>query len=48
MVSRIRELSLRPLFLGGIELMHTIAKGQLKSDGGRYRSVAERFYDFWK
>jgi hypothetical protein len=31
--------------LGGIELMHMIAKGQMKSDGGRHRSVPEQFYD---
>jgi putative transposase len=29
------------VILGGIELMHMIAKGQMKSDGGRHRSVAE-------
>jgi transposase-like protein len=33
------------VILGGIELMHMIAKGQMKSDGGRHRSVAEQFYD---
>ena len=36
------------VFLGGIELMHTIAKGQMKSYGGRHRSVAEQFYDLAK
>ena len=34
--------------LGGIELMHMIAKGQMTSDGGRHRSVAEQFYDLAK
>ncbi|OTP75022.1 Mobile element protein [Caballeronia sordidicola] len=33
------------VILDGIELMHMIAKGQMKSDGGRHRSVAELFYD---
>ena len=33
------------VILGGIELMHMIAKGQMKSDGGRHRSVPEQFYD---
>jgi putative transposase len=33
---------------GGIELMHMIAKGQMKSDDGRHRSVAEQFYDLAK
>jgi hypothetical protein len=28
--------------------MHMIAKGQMKSDGGRHRSVAEQFYDLAK
>ncbi|SAL49968.1 integrase catalytic region [Caballeronia sordidicola] len=36
------------IILGGIELMHMIAKGQMKSDDGRYRSVAEQFYDLAK
>jgi putative transposase len=36
------------VILGGIELVHMIAKGQMKSDGGRHRSVAERFYDLAK
>ena len=36
------------VILGGIELMHMIAKGQMKSDDGRHRSVAEQFYDFAK
>jgi hypothetical protein len=36
------------IILGGIELMHMIAKGQMKSDGGRHRSAAERFYDLAK
>ncbi len=31
------------IILGGIELMHMIAKGQMKSDDGRHRSVAEQF-----
>jgi putative transposase len=46
--ARIQELSLRPRHLGGIEPMHMIAKGQMKSDGGRHRSVAEQFYDLAK
>jgi transposase-like protein len=33
---------------GGIELMHTITKGQMKSDDGRQRSVVERFYELAK
>jgi hypothetical protein len=36
------------IILGGIELMHMIAKGQMKIDGGRHRSVAEQFYDLSK
>ena len=36
------------VILGGIELMHMIAKGQMKSDGGGHRSVAEQFYDLAK
>jgi transposase-like protein len=36
------------VILGGIELMRMIAKGQMKSDGGRHRSVAEQFYDLAK
>src|SRR5471032_1654076 len=36
------------IILGGIELVHMIAKGQMKSDGGRHRSVAEQFYDLAK
>ena len=36
------------VILGGIELMHMIAKGQMKSDGGGQRSVAEQFYDLAK
>ena len=36
------------VILGGIELVHMIAKGQMKSDGGRHRSVAEQFYDLAK
>jgi putative transposase len=36
------------VILGGIELMHIIAKGQMKSDGRRHRSVAEQFYDLAK
>jgi hypothetical protein len=36
------------IILGGIELMHMIAKGQMKSDDGRHRSVAEQFYDLAK
>jgi putative transposase len=36
------------VILGGIELMQLIAKGQMKSDGGRRRSVAEQFYDLAK
>jgi putative transposase len=36
------------IILGGIELMHMIAKGQMKSDDGRHRSVAEQFYDLSK
>ncbi len=36
------------IILGGIELMHMIAKGQMKSDDGRRRSVAEQFYDLAK
>ena len=36
------------IILGGIELVHMIAKGQMKSDGGRHRSAAERFYDLAK
>jgi hypothetical protein len=35
-------------FFGGIELMHMIAKGQMKSDDGRHRSVAEKFHDLEK
>jgi putative transposase len=34
--------------LGGIEPIHMIAKGQIKSDGGRHRSVPEQFYDLSK
>jgi len=33
------------IILGGIELMHMIAKGQMKSDDGQHRSVVEQFYD---
>ncbi|MEA3097664.1 MAG: putative transposase [Caballeronia mineralivorans] len=36
------------IILGGIELVHMIAKGQMKSDDGRHRSVAEQFYDLAK
>jgi putative transposase len=36
------------IILGGIELMHMIAKGQMKSHDGRHRSVAEQFYDLTK
>jgi transposase-like protein len=36
------------IILGGIELMRMIAKGQMKSDDGRHRSVAEQFYDIAK
>jgi hypothetical protein len=36
------------IILGGIELMHMIVKGQMKSDGGRHRSVPEKFYDLAK
>jgi putative transposase len=36
------------VILGGIELMHMIAKGQMKSDDGRHRSVAKQFYDLAK
>jgi putative transposase len=36
------------IILGGIELMHMIAKGQMKSDDGRHRSVPEQFYDLVK
>ena len=36
------------IILGGIELMHMIAKGQMKSDGGRHRSVSEKLYDLVK
>ena len=36
------------IILDGIELMHMIAKGQMKSDGGRHRSVPEQFYDLTK
>jgi putative transposase len=36
------------IILGGIELMHMIAKGQMKSDDGRHRSVADQFYDLAK
>ncbi len=36
------------IILGGIELMHMIAKGQMKCDSGRHRSVAEQFYDLAK
>ena len=31
--------------LGGIELMHMIAKRQMNSDNERHGSVAEQFYD---
>jgi putative transposase len=33
---------------GSIELMPMIAKGQMKRNGGRHRSVAETFYDLEK
>jgi putative transposase len=33
------------VILGGIELMHMIAKGQMKSDGEPNRSAADQFYD---
>jgi len=36
------------IILGGIELMHMIAKGQMNSDDGRHRSVAKQFYDLAK
>jgi hypothetical protein len=36
------------VILGGIELMHMIAKGQMKSDGAWHRSVADQFYDLAK
>jgi hypothetical protein len=36
------------IILGGIELMHMIAKGQMKSDGGGQRSVPEQFYNLAK
>ena len=36
------------IILGGIELMHMIAKGQMKSDGGRHHSAPEQFYDLAK
>jgi transposase-like protein len=36
------------MIFGGIELMHVIAKGQMKSDDGRHRSVAEKFHDLEK
>ena len=36
------------VILGGIELMHTKAKGQTTSDGGRDRSTPEQFYDLAK
>ena len=36
------------VILGGIEFMHMIAKGQMKSEGGRHRSVGEQFYDLAK
>jgi putative transposase len=36
------------IILVGIELMHMIAKGQMKSDDERHRSVAEQFYDLAK
>jgi putative transposase len=36
------------VILGGIELMHMLAKGQMKRDAARHRSVAEQFYDLTK
>jgi transposase-like protein len=33
------------IILGGIEVMHMIAKGQMKNDVGPLRSSAEQFYD---
>jgi len=36
------------IILGGIELMHMIAKGQMKNDDGWHRCVAEQFYDLAK
>ena len=36
------------VILGGIELMHMIAKGQMESDSEGQRSVAEQFYDLAK
>jgi transposase-like protein len=33
------------IILCGIELMHMIAKGQMRTGGGPERSVAEQFYD---
>jgi putative transposase len=33
------------IILCGIELMHMIAKGQMQTDGGTERSVAEQFYN---
>ena len=33
------------IILGSIELMHMIAKGQMRSDDGRHRSVADQFHD---
>jgi hypothetical protein len=38
------SLSSNAPILVGIELMHMIAKGQLKTGGGPKRSVAEQFY----
>jgi transposase-like protein len=36
------------IILGGIELIHMIAKGQMNNDGGRHRSVPEQFYELAK
>jgi putative transposase len=36
------------IILGGIELRHMIAKGQMKIEGGRHHSVVEQFYDLAK
>jgi putative transposase len=36
------------IILGGIEPMHMIAKGQMKSGGGRHRSVPGQLYDLEK
>jgi transposase-like protein len=45
---RFKSFRCAHIIFGGIELMHMIAKGQMKSDDGRHRPVAEQFYDFAK